>query len=293
MPSCWKMSLPSTSLASCGCSITRECIRLRFMSIVPTHIYRKYSLYDATLDEWVSILRLAHQWQFSEVKALVVRELEKMAIDTVPKITIYQQHEVDRNLLTPSFAALCTRPEPISLSEGQDLGLETSLLIAKAREQVRAESVQGGDRLFAIIREVFAVTPPAVRLEVNGNGIHAPSAMSPPPKPSSLPTAVVFPRKTVAPAKSPAVQGVSFGNPFAIAAPPPPAPSLADHAYEVSVPVTEQSALPSTSEDMHFDWPANDGLREMTTTTENISAIGASQVSADLPSFGTSTYTWA
>ncbi|KZT21101.1 hypothetical protein NEOLEDRAFT_1074112 [Neolentinus lepideus HHB14362 ss-1] len=97
-----------------------------------------YSLYNASIEEWTSILKLAYLWRFSEVKKLAVRELEKQGIAPVPKIALYNKYDVDRALLLPSYSALTTRDEPISMVEGLDLGLETCLLLARARELARS-----------------------------------------------------------------------------------------------------------------------------------------------------------
>ncbi|KAJ7725671.1 hypothetical protein DFH07DRAFT_251958 [Mycena maculata] len=52
----------------------------------------KYSLYDASVEDWSTILELAERWEFAEVKNLAVRELEKK--DELP--------DIDRIVLYPS-----------------------------------------------------------------------------------------------------------------------------------------------------------------------------------------------
>ncbi|KAF9645394.1 hypothetical protein BDM02DRAFT_3101459, partial [Thelephora ganbajun] len=120
-----------------------------------------YSIYDATTEDWAAILGLAHHWQFSEVKALVVRELEKQIIPSIYKIVIYHRYIVDRGLLLPSYMDLVSREETLSFEEAKDLGLETSLMIMTAREIVRkgeapTSAVNASpDELRSIIRQVF------------------------------------------------------------------------------------------------------------------------------------------
>ena len=104
---------------------------------------------------------LAHHWQFSEVKSLVVRELEKQIIPSIYKIVIYHRYDVDRGLLLPSYTDLVSREDTLNFDEAKDLGLETSLMIMTAREIVR----KGDSPTFAlrvskeelrnIIRQVF------------------------------------------------------------------------------------------------------------------------------------------
>lgn len=103
----------------------------------------KYSVYEANVEEWTSILKLAHQWDFIEVKALALRELELLEIPALQKIIIYQTHAIDRNLLHDAYTTLATRDEPITIEEGRALGLETALQLARAREIARAPVFSG------------------------------------------------------------------------------------------------------------------------------------------------------
>jgi len=104
------------------------------------------------------------------VKALAVRELQKKTFSDIDRIVVYQANEVDRNLLVPYYARLCAREAPINLAEGLKLGMETTLVIASAREYVRAvptreglrspltPTVQG-EELYDMIRELFNIPP--------------------------------------------------------------------------------------------------------------------------------------
>jgi len=130
----------------------------------------KYSLYDASVEEWTSILKLAHQWNFVEVKALAIRELENLRIPPLQKIVLYQKYAVDRNLLRPSLTALTIRDEPITIDEGREMTLETSLELAKAREIARSPVFSSkksgnprspvnlaGAELDALIQDIFSL----------------------------------------------------------------------------------------------------------------------------------------
>ncbi|TFY83636.1 hypothetical protein EWM64_g376 [Hericium alpestre] len=130
----------------------------------------KYSIYHANVEEWTSILKLAHQWQFAEIKSLAVRSLEGLEINAVRKIVIYHSYEIDRNLLLPSYTALTTREDPITITEGRELGLETSLQLARAREVARGPKSPGGlscpspvrvgaTDLDVLIKDVFELPP--------------------------------------------------------------------------------------------------------------------------------------
>jgi hypothetical protein len=148
---------------------------------------RKYSLYDATIEEWTSILKLAHQWDFIEVKALAIRELENLRIPALQKIVIYQTYGVDRKYLQAAFTALAVRDEPISVEEGRELGLETALQLARAREAARAPNKRSGNPrspvniagsdLDALMRDIFQLSPPEVASSTSQvvNGRRTPS----------------------------------------------------------------------------------------------------------------------
>ncbi|KAH9067768.1 hypothetical protein EDB87DRAFT_38384 [Lactarius vividus] len=129
----------------------------------------KYSLYDANVDEWTSILKLSHQWDFTEVKTLALRELERLEIPPLQKIVMYHSYAVDRNLLQVAYTALTIRAEPITIEEGRILGLETALQLARARELARSSGpgkklqspINLADaELDALIRDLFQLPTP-------------------------------------------------------------------------------------------------------------------------------------
>ena len=94
-------------------------------------------MYSAPVEDWERILHLAHVWEFQEVKKLVVRELEKKEIDDVERIALYHRYDIDRQLLLPSYTILCAREEPFTVTEGNTLGMETTLMLVAARERAR------------------------------------------------------------------------------------------------------------------------------------------------------------
>jgi len=106
----------------------------------------KYSIYNATPEQWSWILDLAQKWGFKDVQQLCIRELEKLDLSPVDRIHIYQRHGLDDSLLLDSYETLTTRNEPIGVEEGIKLGLRTSLQIAQAREMSRGPDTGGGLR---------------------------------------------------------------------------------------------------------------------------------------------------
>jgi hypothetical protein len=128
----------------------------------------KYSVYEAPLETWLSILKLANRWTFDSVKELSVRELEKIEIEAVEKISIYHDHNISRLYLIPSYISVCKRDKPLSFKEGMSLGMETVLRIAEARERLRLQASESGIRtptfedfedgeVEVLIREIFSL----------------------------------------------------------------------------------------------------------------------------------------
>lgn len=145
----------------------------------------KYSIYDAPLETWLSILNLAHRWNFCNIKDLAIRELEKLDIEPIDKIVAYHEYKINKMLLLPAYIAMCKREKPLSLAEGMSLGMETVLRLADARERARQQAAESGIRsptfddfedaqMEGMIREVFGIPPRPVspgRHSRNSSGV--------------------------------------------------------------------------------------------------------------------------
>jgi hypothetical protein len=95
-------------------------------------------------------------------------------IPPLQKIVIYHSYAIDRRLLHAAYTAFAVRDEPITFEEGQELGLETAIQLARAREFVRVPATGGGKRikdarspvnvagaeLDALIRDMFRLSEP-------------------------------------------------------------------------------------------------------------------------------------
>ncbi|KAF7289309.1 BTB domain-containing protein [Mycena indigotica] len=103
----------------------------------------KYSLYDATVEDWSTILELADKWGFVEVKNLCVRQLEKLEMLDVDRIVLYHDFHVDERFLVPRYVALCERPELLTVEEGLRLGMHTVIALTRARECARNSASSG------------------------------------------------------------------------------------------------------------------------------------------------------
>ena len=132
-------------------------------------------MYTTTKEKWVEILDLAQKWSFKEVQQLCIREMQKLPIEPVDKIHIYQAFHLDRALLAESFAKLTIRPQPLNLEEGNKLGIETTLQIAQARELsrgshsgTRTSTIQLNEsELHLVIRDAFGLGEESLDFLVN------------------------------------------------------------------------------------------------------------------------------
>ncbi|KAJ7072823.1 hypothetical protein C8F01DRAFT_1105354 [Mycena amicta] len=103
----------------------------------------KYSLYDATVEDWSTILELAEKWGFAEVKNLCIRHLEKLEMLDVDRIVLYHTFNVDEKHLVPRYVALAERPELLTVEEGLQLGMQTVIALTRARECARNGASSG------------------------------------------------------------------------------------------------------------------------------------------------------
>ncbi|KAN0125776.1 hypothetical protein V8E52_000983 [Russula decolorans] len=162
--------------------VLEDALKVDFERFLWVFYNPKYSLYDASVEEWTSVLKLAHQWDFIEVKALAIRELENLPVPPLPKIVLYQKYAINRNLLKPALTALTIRDEAVTIEEGREIGLETALDVARAREIARSPVFSGkkagnprspinlaGVELDVVIKDIF----------------HLPSSTEPDPPASS------------------------------------------------------------------------------------------------------------
>lgn len=88
-------------------------------------------------------MKLAHEYQFPEVKRLAILELEDSDIQIAERIVLYQTHTVDPVHLVPLYVKLCLRDESPTDEETDIMGMKTSLIIFRARERLRFRPLSG------------------------------------------------------------------------------------------------------------------------------------------------------
>ncbi|KAK7036475.1 hypothetical protein VNI00_011672 [Paramarasmius palmivorus] len=97
-----------------------------------------YGIFKAPVSKWSDILKLAHIWEFPEVKALAVRELQQLPMHPVDRISLYEKYGVEQSLLLPFYSELCARDFPLNHEESMKLGFRTTFVIFRAREALRS-----------------------------------------------------------------------------------------------------------------------------------------------------------
>ncbi|CAG7847426.1 SubName: Full=Uncharacterized protein {ECO:0000313/EMBL:CCA68186.1} [Serendipita indica DSM 11827] len=110
-----------------------------FLSLLYLPIYESDEHFS--LAQWISILEVATRWDFTAIRQHAVTRLEGFAqedMTPVLRISLARRY----HLRGPSWqlrplTALVTRKEYLSIEEAQLVGLETAILIARAREEVR------------------------------------------------------------------------------------------------------------------------------------------------------------
>jgi len=105
---------------------------------------RSYTDHTASEEKWSSIISLAHMWQFETMSYVAFKAyLALPDIGPVDKIAMRQKYDFPRKDLLKAYAEICTRNNPLSVEEGQKIGLETLALVAQTREELKAWSNRG------------------------------------------------------------------------------------------------------------------------------------------------------
>ncbi|CAE6489141.1 unnamed protein product [Rhizoctonia solani] len=84
----------------------------------------------------VSAFRLAHMWNFSDLRAYLLAQAEETLSDA-EKIDFAKKFGI-QNWLVPAYLNLCRRSTPPTTDEATKLGLDDVLMVFRLREQYRA-----------------------------------------------------------------------------------------------------------------------------------------------------------
>ncbi|KAH9897744.1 hypothetical protein C8Q73DRAFT_370134 [Cubamyces lactineus] len=89
----------------------------------------------STLDEWTSVLRISHRYEFDEYSKLAIQRLEPLATP-IDRILLARQYDIP-SWLENAYFDLCVREDSLTYDEGMLLGLADVILIAELRQRIR------------------------------------------------------------------------------------------------------------------------------------------------------------
>ncbi|OAX42256.1 hypothetical protein K503DRAFT_683751 [Rhizopogon vinicolor AM-OR11-026] len=91
----------------------------------------------STTEEWIKLLSISTRYSMERIRTRALQELEYIPpLDPIRRIALARKYDV-REWLLPSYVTICLRRQPLNVLEAVELGLETMVLIAMARESVR------------------------------------------------------------------------------------------------------------------------------------------------------------
>ncbi|KZP04903.1 hypothetical protein FIBSPDRAFT_1054391 [Athelia psychrophila] len=96
---------------------------------------RNYGDFEAsTIEEWSAILRLSDKWGFETVKNLAVSKIAPMA-SPIDMIVLGRRYSIDSSHLVDAYDDICLRPAPLTLEEGNRVGMEDVIKIMAIRQE--------------------------------------------------------------------------------------------------------------------------------------------------------------
>lgn len=106
---------------------------------------RRYNIYHASLSKWIRILRLTSLWECPEICEVAVSYINRINMETIHRIDLYQEYRVERRHILPFYLELARREEMLGREEFRVLDVDTLFSIVRAREMLRAPYSADGD----------------------------------------------------------------------------------------------------------------------------------------------------
>ncbi|KAI4517259.1 hypothetical protein GGG16DRAFT_52697 [Schizophyllum commune] len=89
-----------------------------------------------TVDDWIAVLELSTMWGFTDIREVAIKKLGSLTMDPVHKIVTQMRYDIERAWSLDAFDALCRRPKPLDIEEGERLGVEVLAKVASTREKL-------------------------------------------------------------------------------------------------------------------------------------------------------------
>ena len=107
----------------------------------------------STLDDWISVLAVATRYAFDAYRALAMANVAPLA-SAARRVRLARTYAITE-WLVPAYLELCTRRDPLTIQDGEELGMRDVILISEIRHIVRNAPP-------------VAVSERAVLLQING-----------------------------------------------------------------------------------------------------------------------------
>ncbi|KAJ3868878.1 hypothetical protein EV359DRAFT_31323, partial [Lentinula novae-zelandiae] len=87
-----------------------------------------------SLSQWLSVLKLVKKWDMDEVRRYAISAIEKLPnVDPVDKIVLARTYDIP-TWLVPSFNEIMQRPQSLTESDIEKLGIPTTVRLVKLRD---------------------------------------------------------------------------------------------------------------------------------------------------------------
>ena len=73
-------------------------------------------------EEWISVLRLATRWKIDGIRSLAIRQLERLSLNPVDRITLAREYGINSDWVRYGSAALSRRHTPLRVEEARVMG---------------------------------------------------------------------------------------------------------------------------------------------------------------------------
>jgi hypothetical protein len=92
---------------------------------------------------WTTLLSVTTKLEFPAIRARAVAELRSSdaALDPIMEVVLATAYSIPE-WLPGAYQRVCLRPAPLEIEEAERLGLRTAMMLAKARELLRAAMAQ-------------------------------------------------------------------------------------------------------------------------------------------------------
>ena len=124
--------------------------------------------------KWAALLSISTRLAFHKLRDRAIDELSllRSSMDAIERVHLAQRFDID-SWLKPAYEQLSERQRPLEVWEAEKIGLRTTVLLARAREEVLrmspfvSSSFSGRrDRVTAIIDSIFFPPKPATEVRL-------------------------------------------------------------------------------------------------------------------------------